>query len=168
MKGPYFENTWDKYRTNVIIACSAFGGFLLLVAVIYATWRFRWTAPPGWNETKAEKEINAAYEMADSSPAAGGSNGHMPYPMAPKDTNPAIPQYEMPPAAVVEEASQMPPAYSPKEVEAGLAAIAVVNAASPVNEVEVTVEVAKAAAVGGYDNMAATKDDGQTLSTTAL
>lgn len=42
VKGPYFEDLWEKYETNTIIGVSSFFGFLILAGMTIGAWTKRW------------------------------------------------------------------------------------------------------------------------------
>jgi hypothetical protein len=74
VKGPYFEDLWEKYETNVIIGVSAFGGFLVLALMTIAAWQNRWEISADALEIHKDLGVNDAY------------NGHTNFAMEMEDT----------------------------------------------------------------------------------
>ena len=62
MKGPYFQNLWDKYEMNVIIGFSAMGGFLVLAGLVIGVYQFRWIDPDEELKKQAKKEAEEKEE----------------------------------------------------------------------------------------------------------
>ena len=54
--GPYFGNLWERYRLNVIIGCSAAGGFLLICLGALAVYTFRYKEEDEEDEEKRSLE----------------------------------------------------------------------------------------------------------------
>ena len=70
LKGPYFEDTWEKYSTNVAIAFASMFSFLAATAYVYVVYRYRWI--PEEEDEKKEAgpssiEVVGDYEMSTQS-----------------------------------------------------------------------------------------------------
>lgn len=57
-EGPYFQDLWEKYMWNTIIALSASGGFALLSLCLYLIDRFRYREP---KRDEDRKEVSVVH-----------------------------------------------------------------------------------------------------------
>ena len=50
LKGPYFEDTWEKYSSNVAIAFASMLSFLAASAYVFVVYKYRWIPGEEWEE----------------------------------------------------------------------------------------------------------------------
>lgn len=63
--GPHFIKTWDIYRKNTIIGCSALGGYIFLAFFTCLIYYFRWKPKTTnfYESNAVNGEINQAYQI---------------------------------------------------------------------------------------------------------
>ena len=71
-RGPYFEDTWEKYETGTIVGISACFGFLAAAFLIWAVVANQWVAPEGWYEDEKEDRAKSGVEEGHTNLAFKG------------------------------------------------------------------------------------------------